>query len=183
MHDAPITTERLALRPWRADDQAPFAEMNADPEVMQHFEAPLTREESDRFADHIEERLSVNGYGLWAAERRDTNEFIGFVGLAPVPFEAHFTPAVEVGWRLARPHWGLGYASEGGAAAVAFGLDRAGLDEIVSFAVPANARSIAVMERIGMTHDPIDDFDHPRFPEGHRLCRHVLYRIGGTSTF
>ena len=179
MSDASITTDRLLLRLWNPDDRAPFADLNADPEVMQHFEAPLTREESDRFANYIEERLSDIGYGLWAAERLDTNEFIGFIGLAPVSFTAHFTPAVEVGWRLARPHWGLGYASEGGAAAVEFGLDRAGLNEIVSLAVPANARSIAVMERIGMTHDPIDDFDHPRVAEGHRLRRHVLYRIGG----
>ena len=172
-----ISTDRLLLRPWKPEDRAPFAAMNADAAVMEHFNAPLTREESDHFADFIEDRLTDHGYGLWATERLDTGEFIGFVGLAPVPFEAHFTPAVEVGWRLALPQWGFGFASEGGAAAIEFGLQEAGLDEIVSFAVPANKRSIAVMERIGMTHDPADDFDHPSFAEGHRLRRHVLYRI------
>jgi RimJ/RimL family protein N-acetyltransferase len=172
-----ITTERLVLRLWRTEDRAPFAELNADPEVMEHFPAPLNRNKSDRFADRLDARLSANGHGLWAVERRDSAEFIGFVGLAPVSFLAHFTPAVEVGWRLARPQWGLGLATEGGEAAIDYGFEIGGLDEIVSFAVPANDRSLAVMQRIGMTHDPADDFDHPRFPEGHRLRRHLLYRI------
>ena len=121
-----ISTDRLLLRPWKPEDRAPFAAMNADAAVMEHFNAPLTREESDHFADFIEDRLTDHGYGLWATERLDNGEFIGFVGLAPVPFEAHFTPAVEVGWRLARPQWGFGFASEGGAAAIEFGPARGG---------------------------------------------------------
>lgn len=173
----PIRTKRLTLRQWIDSDKDPFAELNADPAVMEHFPAPLTRQESDRFADRIAGLIADDGYGLWAVEPDTGPAFIGFVGLLPVQFEAHFTPAVEVGWRLARDEWGNGYATEAAIAAVRFGFDEAGLDEIVSMAVPANRRSTAVMERIGMTHDPDDDFDHPRFPSGHRLRRHVLYRI------
>ena len=178
MREGPaITTERLLLRQWRDADLEPFAELNADPEVMEHFPAPLTRAESDRFAASIAERIETDGFGLWAAEILDTGGFVGFAGLLPVQFESHFTPAIEVGWRLARDHWGKGYATEGGKAAIGFGFDIVGLREIVSLAVPANVRSLRVMERIGMTHDLDDDFDHPRFPEGHRLRRHLLYRI------
>jgi RimJ/RimL family protein N-acetyltransferase len=151
--------------------------MNADPVVMEHFAAPLSREQSDEFADQIEARIDAEGYGLWAVERKDTARFIGFIGLLPAQFDAHFTPAVEVGWRLARDQWGNGYATEGARAAVDFGFEVVGLDEIVSFALPANTRSLAVMERIGMTHDPADDFDHPRFLDDDRMRRHVLYRI------
>ena len=178
MREGPaITTERLLLRQWRDADLEPFAELNADPEVMEHFPAPLTRAESDRFAASIAERIETDGFGLWAAEILDTGGFVGFAGLLPVQFESHFTPAIEVGWRLARDHWGKGYATEGGKAAIGFGFDIVGLREIASLAVPANVRSLRVMERIGMTHDLDDDFDHPRFPEGHRLRRHLLYRI------
>ncbi|MDH2443746.1 GNAT family N-acetyltransferase [Amnibacterium sp. CER49] len=171
-------TERLLLRRWRDDDRAPFAALNADPEVMRHFPARLSREESDALIDRIEQHFDRHGYGLWALERRDTGEFLGFTGLAVPRFEAHFTPAVEVGWRLARSAWGAGYASEAARAALAVGFGDAGLDEIVSFTVPANTRSRAVMERIGMTHDERDDFDHPGLPEGHPMRPHVLYRIG-----
>jgi ribosomal-protein-alanine N-acetyltransferase len=173
-------TERLLLRRWRDDDRAPFAALNADPEVMRHFPARLTREESDALVDRAEQHFERHGYGLWALERRDTGAFIGFTGLAVPRFEAHFTPAVEVGWRLARSAWGAGYASEAARAALAVGFGEAGLDEIVSFTVPANTRSRAVMARIGMTHDPRDDFDHPGLPEGHPLRPHVLYRIRRT---
>lgn len=173
----PIRTARLTLRQWQTSDREPFAALNADPEVMEHFPAALTREQSDRLADQIASRIASDGYGLWAVEPIDGPSFVGFVGLLPVQFDAHFTPAVEVGWRLARDVWGKGYATEAASAAVRFGFDRVGLAEIVSMAVPANTRSIAVMERLGMTHDPEDDFDNPRFPPGHRLRRHVLYRI------
>lgn len=178
----PIRTERLTLRQWRSSDREPFAALNADPVVMEHFPAPLTREQSDRFAGQIAERIAAAGYGLWAVEPIDGPRFVGFVGLLPVQFDAHFTPAVEVGWRLARDAWGMGYATEAATAALDVGFDRVGLDEIVSMAVPANTRSIAVMERIGMTHDAGDDFLHPRFPPGHRLRRHVLYRIRSDFT-
>jgi ribosomal-protein-alanine N-acetyltransferase len=109
---------------------------------------------------------------------RGTGEFVGFTGLAVTEFEAHFTPAVEVGWRLARSAWGNGYATEAARAALSFGFEEAGLNEVVSFTAPANRRSRAVMERIGMSRDPRDDFDHPGLPGGHPLRPHVLYRVG-----
>jgi RimJ/RimL family protein N-acetyltransferase len=176
-----LTTGRLLLRHWRDDDRAPFAAMNADPRVMEHFLAPLSRLESDALIDEFEARFDPRGFGLWALERRDDGTFIGFTGLAAVPWEAHFTPAIEVGWRLAPEAWGHGYATEAAREAVRFGFEDAELDEIVSFTVPANVRSRAVMERLGMTHDPADDFDHPRLPVGHPLRRHVLYRIDRES--
>jgi RimJ/RimL family protein N-acetyltransferase len=144
---------------------------------MEHFPSALDRAESDAFADRIEAGFVTSGYGLWAVEVPGEAEFIGFVGLALQNFEAHFTPAVEVGWRLAQNYWGRGFATEAARAAVADGFDRFGLEEIVSFTVPANVRSVRVMERLGMTRDPADDFDHPRLPVEHQLRRHVLYRL------
>ena len=176
-----LTTGRLLLRHWRDDDRVPFAAMNADLRVMEHFPAPLSRLESDALIDEFEARFDPRGFGLWALERRDDGTFIGFTGLAAVPWEAHFTPAIEVGWRLAPEAWGHGYATEAAREAVRFGFEDAELDEIVSFTVPANVRSRAVMERLAMTHDPADDFDHPRLPVGHPLRRHVLYRIDRES--
>jgi RimJ/RimL family protein N-acetyltransferase len=172
-----INTERLLLRRWRPSDREPFARLNADPIVMEHFLSRLDRAESDAFVDRIEAYFIANGYGLWAIEVPGEAELIGYVGLAVATFEAHFTPAVEVGWRLAREYWGRGFASEAARAAVADGFDRVGLEEIVSFTVPANVRSVRVMERLAMTRNPADDFDHPRLPVGHRLRRHVLYRL------
>jgi RimJ/RimL family protein N-acetyltransferase len=172
-----IQTERLLLRGWRDDDREPFAALNADPEVMEHFPGTLDRGESDALVDRIEARWRADGVGLWAVERRSDGQFLGFAGLAPAPFEAHFTPAIEIGWRLARMAWGHGYATEAARAVLAHALGALALDDVVSFTVPANTRSRRVMERIGMTHDPADDFDHPRFPPGHRIRRHVLYRV------
>ncbi|TDD33047.1 N-acetyltransferase, partial [Nonomuraea terrae] len=161
-----METERLIMRRWRDADRAPFAEMNADPEVMRHFPAPLTRSQSDAMVDRIERHFDMRGYGLWALEERSTGRFVGFTGLALQTFEAPFLPAVEIGWRLARPAWGRGYATEAAREAVRYAFDEAGLDEIVSMTAVGNARSRAVMERLGMTRDPADDFDHPRVPPG-----------------
>jgi len=172
-----LRTARLLLRRWREEDREPFARLNADPVVMEHFPATLTREQSDALADAIEARFAADGFGLWAVEVVERGEFVGFTGLARPAFEAHFTPAVEVGWRLARDTWGRGYATEAARAALAYGFDTAGLPEIVSFTAAANERSRAVMRRLGMCHDPRDDFDHPRLPAGDRLQRHVLYRL------
>ncbi len=172
-----LQTERLLMRRWREGDLAPFAELNADPEVMRHFPAPMTPEESDALVDRIEMSFAGRGWGLWALEVAETGEFIGFTGLEVPSFEAHFMPAVEIGWRLARDAWGHGYATEAAHAAAAFGFDELGLEEIVSFTATENTRSRAVMERIGMTHDATGDFDHPNLPSGHRLSRHVLYRL------
>ena len=177
MADLQIRTARLLLRRWRPTDRDLFAHLNADLLVMQHFPSVLTREESDAMADRIETQFDEVGYGLWAVEALDQAQFMGFVGLSMPNFQAHFTPAVEVGWRLDRPYWGHGFATEAARASLADGFGRVGLTEIVSFTVPANERSIRVMERLGMTQDPADDFEHPRFPEGHRLRRHVLYRL------
>ncbi len=171
-----IETERLVLRRWRRRDRKPFAALNADPEVMEHFPSTLTREQSDAMVDRVEELFKSQGFGLWALEVKQTGHFIGFTGLNQVPFRAHFTPAVEIGWRLARSAWGQGYATEAARAALACGFEVVGLEEIVSFTATTNLRSQAVMRRIGMTRDPADDFDHPRV-EVDRLRRHVLFRL------
>lgn len=172
-----LETRRLKLRIWRESDREPFAAINADPEVMEHFPEPLTRRQSDEFVERIEAGFAENGFFLWAVEVRASNEFIGFTGLAAPGFEAHFTPAVEIGWRLARSAWGHGYATEAAAAALEFGFEEEGLDEIVSLTTMANRRSRAVMERLGMNHDPSDDFEHPSLPAGHPQRPHVLYRL------
>jgi RimJ/RimL family protein N-acetyltransferase len=173
---AEIRTSRLLLRRWSAADRAPFAAMNADPDVMEHFPSVLSRQESDALADRIEAHFAERGFGAWAVEVPGTAAFVGYVGLAVPRFEAAFTPCVEIGWRLAREFWGRGLATEAARAALVFGFEQVGLEEIVSFTVPGNLRSRHVMEKIGMTHDPRDDFDHPGLPEGHRMRRHVLYR-------
>jgi ribosomal-protein-alanine N-acetyltransferase len=166
------------LRRWRPSDREPFARINSDIAVMEHFPSTLSRTESDAFAERIEAGFDQRGYGLWAVEIPDEAAFIGFVGLALHDFPAHFTPAVEIGWRLARDQWGKGFATEAARTAIADGFERVGLSEIVSFTATTNVRSVAVMQRLGMTHNPADDFDHPRLPVGHRLHRHVLYRLG-----
>jgi len=165
-----METDRLILRDWREDDREPFAALNADPEVMEHFPALLTREQSDAVIER--------NPGLHAVEVRATGEFIGFVGLAVPRFEAAFTPCVEIGWRLARAAWGHGYASEAARAVLARALIEH--DEIVSFTAVTNLRSRAVMERIGMTY--VEEFDHPNLPDGHPLQRHVLYATGTKQT-
>lgn len=173
-----IRTTRLLLRPFRDDDRVPFAAINADVRVMEHFPATLSHAESDAFVDRIDAHAHRHGFAPFAVEVPGVAPFIGFVGLLVPSFEAHFTPCVEVGWRLAFEHWGRGYATEGARSALAYGFDTLGLGEIVSMTVAANRRSWRVMERLGMRRAPEDEFDHPRLPEGHGLRRHVLYRIG-----
>ena len=172
-----LGTARLLLRNWRESDLEPFAEMNADPEVMRYFRAPLTRQRSDALAEKSRADIDAVGWGLWVVEIADDGAFAGFVGLADRRGTAHIVPAVEVGWRLARKHWGRGYATEAARAAVAYGFDEVGLDEIVSFTSAVNLPSRRVMERIGMTYDPADDFENPDLPEGSPLRPHVLYRL------
>ena len=175
------------------EDLAPFAALNADPAVMEHLPAVLSRAESDALAARVRGELAERGFGLWAVEVPGVAPFIGFTGLAVPRFEAHFTgkrgaqrgrspsgviqECVEIGWRIAREHWGRGYVPEAARAALADGFARLGLDEIVSFTAAGNAKSRRVMEKLGMTHDPADDFDHPSFPDW-PLRRHVLYRLG-----
>jgi RimJ/RimL family protein N-acetyltransferase len=170
-------TDRLVLRAWRDADLAPFAALNTDPRVMEFFASAPSRTESDAMVERIRRHFAGHGFGLWAVEAPGVADFIGFVGLVHVPFSAPFTPAVEVGWRLAAEHWGRGYATEAAGRALAAGFEQLQLDEIVSMTVPANQRSRGVMEKIGMRCSPADDFDHPGLPEGHRLHRHVLYRL------
>ncbi len=155
--------------------------MNADPRVAEYLPTPLSRGESEAFVTRVEAHFKKHGFGLWAVEVLENHRLAGYVGLMRPRFEAHFTPCVEVGWRLAVEHWGKGYATEGARAAIAYGFDVIGLREILSWTVPANMRSRRVMEKLGMTRDPADDFDHPLLPEGHPLRRHVLYRIAGTT--
>ncbi len=172
-----LRTERLLLREWREADLEPFAAINADPEVMEFFPERLDREASDQMVERMRRGLVENGFGLLAVDRADTGKLIGFVGLSRPRFEAHFTPAVEVGWRLARSAWGQGFAPEAARAVLADGFDRVGLSEIVSFTTAGNLRSQAVMRKLGMTRDPADDFDYPPLPPDHPLLRHVLYRL------
>ncbi len=173
-----LTTERLLLRPWRDADRAPFAALNADPRVMEHFPSCLTAAESDALMDKIIAHFERRGFGLWAVQVRAGPAFIGFVGLSTPTFEAAFTPCVEVGWRLRVEHQGRGYATEAGAAAIKFGFDVIGLSEIVSFTSVNNAPSRRVMEKLGMRRDPLEDFEHPKLAPGDPLRAHVLYRIG-----
>ena len=172
-----LRTERLVLRGWRDDDLEPFATLNADPVVMEHFPSTLTRDESAAFVEVVRTRWSEGGPSWWAVEVIDGAPFIGFVGLAAVRFDAGFTPAVEVGWRLAREHWGHGYAPEAAGAALRYGFEVLGLDEIVSFTVPANRNSRRVMEKLGMARVEDGDFVHPTLGPDHPLGPHVLYRI------
>jgi 3-dehydroquinate dehydratase / shikimate dehydrogenase len=174
---AELRTERTLMRAWRDDDLAPFACLNADEEVMRWFPSTLTRDQSDALAMRIRDRLAEDGWGLWALEVPGVSLFCGFVGLSRVPFEADFTPAVEIGWRLDRPWWGHGYASEAASTCLDYGFEHLGLTEIVSFTTTKNVRSRAVMERLGMKHDPADDFDHPGLPEENPVRPHVLYRL------
>jgi GrpB-like predicted nucleotidyltransferase (UPF0157 family)/RimJ/RimL family protein N-acetyltransferase len=173
-----LRTDRLILRRWRLGDRPPFAALNADPRVMEHFPSVLSRRDSDALADLIERHFDRHGFGLWAVEVPGVAPFAGYIGLMIPGFEAAFMPCVEAGWRLGAEHWGHGYATEAARAVLAFAFDRLRLDEVVSFTVPDNVRSRRVMEKIGMTRDPADDFDHPAVSGA--LRRHVLYRIRRT---
>jgi RimJ/RimL family protein N-acetyltransferase len=172
-----IRTPRLLLRAWRDDDLDAFAAMSADPEVMRHLWPIEDRAASDAMAAAIRGHFDRHGFGFWAVEAPGVAPFVGFAGLAVVAYDAPFTPAVEIGWRLARPHWGKGFATEAAAAALDQGFGPLGLAEIVAFTVPANRRSERVMQRLGMRRDEAGDFDHPRVAAGHPLSRHILYRL------
>jgi RimJ/RimL family protein N-acetyltransferase len=172
-----ITTPRLLLRPWRDSDRAPFSAMSADPEVMEFFPEPLSRKESDHVIARIQAHQEKYGFCFFAAEVIGNAAFIGFVGIQHVPFKARFTPAVEIGWRLARRYWNRGLATEAAQAVLNYSFQTLKLEEVVSYAVSGNLRSRRVMEKINMRHDHAGDFDHPLLPVGHSLRRHVLYRL------
>jgi len=177
-----LETERLVLRRWQDSDREPFAAMNADPRVMEFFPGTLTREESDRLIDDIESHFDNRGFGLFAAELKAERALIGSIGLHVASFQAHFTPCVEIGWRIAVPYWGKGLATEGSLEVIRFAFEWLRLESLVSFTVPENVASRRLMEKLGMTHDPAEDFDHPKLPPGHRLRRHVLYRLKNPKT-
>ena len=174
-----VETQRLLLREWRESDKQPYALLNADIEVMRHFPSTLSREQSDQMVDRMSAAWEQRGFGLWAAERIDTHQFIGFVGLsAPGWHVDGLTPCVEVGWRLAAQHWGHGFAPEGARAALAHAFRHVELpgDEVVSFTTTKNTNSQRVMHKIGMAVDPAREFDHPMTP-GWDEQRHVVYCI------
>ncbi|MFL6600717.1 MAG: GNAT family N-acetyltransferase [Steroidobacteraceae bacterium] len=181
-----LTTSRLILRRWREADRSAFARLNDDPAVMEFMPRRLSRDESDATAARWAAAIETRGWGFWAVEVKGSGAanagvpFIGVVGLSVPSFQAHFTPCVEIGWRLAKEHWGRGYASEAAAASLRFAFDHLKLQQIVAFTVPLNKRSMRVMERIGMSRDPADDFEHPNLAPGHPLRPHVLYRVNRT---
>jgi RimJ/RimL family protein N-acetyltransferase len=173
----PIGTDRLILRQWRDEDRQPFFEMNADPEVMRFFKRTRSRAEADALFDRIRGEIDRDGYGFWAVELREIGKVIGFAGLRDIHFDAPFTPAVEIGWRLLTPYWGKGYATEAARASLACGFEKVKLAEIVSFAVRENWPSRRVMERIGMRRQAQYDFDDPDASPGSPLARCAFYRL------
>jgi len=175
-----IKTKRLILRPWQETDLRPFAALNADPKVREFFPSILSREESDSLAHRMRAKIEERGWGKWAVGVPGIADFIGFIGLNSEDesfFPDHLSTAVEIGWRLAHDHWGKGYATEGATAVLAYGFENLNLKEIVSVATEQNMRSRRIMEKIGMHHDPKDDFDYLKLPADHILRRHVLYRL------
>lgn len=172
-----LETERLVLRPWRNDDVAPFVAINADPAVTEFLPGPLSADEARALFARQNALYEQYGTCYLAAQLKATDELVGFVGLKYNDAALPFAPCHDIGWRLGSQWWGGGLATEGAHAVMRHGFDRLALDEIVSFTVPANLRSRRVMERLGMVHDAAGDFDHPALPPGHRLARHVLYRL------
>ena len=173
----PLGTKRLLLRGWRESDRRPFAELNADRRVMRYFPDVLSRDASGELMDRIVQEGNDRGFGAYAVELRESGDFIGFIGLSVPSFEAHFTPCVEIGWRLAAVSWGKGLATEGAAAVVRYAFDELRLAKLVSFTAAVNLPSRRVMEKLGMKHDVAEDFLHPGLPAGHGLAAHVLYRL------
>jgi RimJ/RimL family protein N-acetyltransferase len=176
-----LRTERLLLRRWRMSDREPFAAINADPAVMELYPAALTRADSDALIERIEDCFREHGYGLWAVEVVGETPLAGYVGLWPVEAELPFAPAVELGWRLARECWSRGIATEAAGACCTFAFERLGLMEVVAYTAAINTRSRRLMERLGMTHDPAEDFPHPGIAAGDRLRPHVLCRLAASS--
>jgi RimJ/RimL family protein N-acetyltransferase len=172
-----IETERLILRTWVKEDAAPYFQINQDPKVTEFLPGPLTMEQVKDFIPAVNSHGDKHGYTLWACCLKQTGELMGFIGLNYTEWKSHFTPAVEVGWRLGSQYWGKGFATEGAKASLEYGFKQCGLKEIVSFTVPANIRSIRVMEKIGLRRDLNGDFAHPKLASDHPLSKHVLYRL------
>jgi len=171
-----LETERLLIRPWKQEDYDPFAALNADPVVMEYFPSTLSKKESNAMADRVCGLINEKGWGFWAAEEKESGSFIGFVGLNVPGYDLPFNPCVEIGWRLAKPFWGKGYATEAANACLTFAFENLALDDVVSFTTVRNVKSRAVMERLGFTNSG-EDFDHPAIEDGHPIKPHVLYRL------
>lgn len=172
-----IETERLILRTWRKEDTDPYFQINQDLKVIEFLLGPLTMEQVNDFIPAINNHQDKRGYTLWAVELKETGELMGFIGLNYTDWASHFTPTVEVGWRLGSQYWGKGFSTEGAKASLEYGFKQCGLKEIVSFTVPANVRSLRVMEKIGLKRDVNGDFAHPKLAADHKLSHHVLYRL------
>ena len=172
-----LETDRLILRLWQSSDVDGMAAIDQDPKVCQYLPAIGTRATTEAGVQRILNHYQEHGFCLYAVELKENNEFIGFLGLSIPSFESHFTPAVEIGWRLASRHWNKGYATEGAKAVLKYGFLTLNLDEIVSFTVVNNRASRRIMEKIGLHHNPDDDFNHPRLAADSPLRRHVLYRL------
>lgn len=175
-----LTTDRLILRTWLESDSQPMFEINQDPKVMAYFPRLQSLETTQKFITHVCHHFELYGYTLYACTRKDSNEFIGFIGLQNVSFQEHFTPAVEIGWRLSSKHWGQGFATEGAQAVLDDAFQRLKLAEVVSFTAIKNTRSIRVMQKIGLQHPVEDNFNHPQLDEKSPLKQHVLYRLSKT---
>ena len=171
-----MKTDRLILRDWTDNDLEPFAELNADPDVMEFFPSVLSRSESDELARAIRNKIRIEGWGPWAVELRSSGEFIGVVGLQKTNMALPFSPSVEVAWRLAKAYWGNGYATEAATASLSYAANTLNINQVVSFTAKVNTRSQAVMKKIGM-YSAGYEFDHPDVPIDSPLCRHVLYKI------
>ena len=172
-----LESERLLLRPWRDEDLPHWVAMGADSRVMRFFPSTYEAEYAEKMAARLRERLHCDGYGCWVVEVKDVSPFAGVIALQNVPFEASFTPAIEIGWRLQYEHWGRGYATEGAARAIRFAFEVLHLQEVVAMTTVDNLPSQRVMQRLRMSRNAQDDFEHPRLPEGHPLRPHVLWRL------
>ncbi len=172
-----LETERLYLRTWSDADLPPMYKINQDPKVMQYFPSLQDLESTQHFIGKMRKHFDQYGYSLYATFRKDTNEFIGFIGLLTATFTAHFTPATEIGWRLASKHWGQGFATEGAQAVLNYAFSECNIPEIVSFTPTGNTKSRRVMEKIGLQHNSKDDFNHPNVDGHSPLKKHVLYRL------
>lgn len=175
--DVKYETDRLFLRTWKKSDLETFYKINSDPQVMEFMPKTLRREESNQAAERIQAHFKSHNFGLWAIELKSTHQFIGFVGLSIPTFESHFTPCVEIAWRLGKDFWGKGFATEAAKKSLEIGFTTFNLNEILAFTVLANLRSIGIMKKLGMKTNPLENFDHPKLPENSPLKKHVLYRI------
>lgn len=178
-----IETARLFLRTWKNEDAEAYYRINQDPKVIELLGGALTLKAVEEFIAAKNSQQDKCGYTLWAVELKETGELMGFIGLNYTDWKSHFTPAVEIGWRLGSQYWGKGYATEGANASLNYGFSHCHLNEIISFTVPANVRSIRVMEKIGLKRDIHGDFSHPKLPTNHPLSRHILYRLTADDYF